>query len=85
MPFGINSASKVFQHYMEQLFTRLHCSIIVDDIIIGGSDLADHDANLSKVLEHARQVSLRLNPHKCKFWLSEVHYVGEIFTKEEKG
>ena len=29
-----------------------------------------------------RAVNLRLNPLKCKFWLTEVTYVGHVFTSE---
>lgn len=82
MPFGINSASEVFQRSMEQLFAGYPCSVVVDDIIIGGSSVAEHDANLKKVLERAREVNLRLNPNKCKFRLDQVAYVGHIFTSE---
>ena len=49
MPFGRNSASEVFQRYMDQLFPGYPCSVIVDDIIIGGRGVAEHDANLRKV------------------------------------
>ncbi|CAI5639180.1 unnamed protein product [Oreochromis niloticus] len=82
MPFGINSASEVFQRSMEQLFAGYPCSVIVDDIIIGGHRVAEHDANLKKVLTRAREIKLRLNPDKCKFRLDQVSYVGHIFTKD---
>uniref|UniRef100_A0A3Q2DE46 Gypsy retrotransposon integrase-like protein 1 n=1 Tax=Cyprinodon variegatus TaxID=28743 RepID=A0A3Q2DE46_CYPVA len=82
MPSGINSASEVFQRSMEQLFAGYPCSVIVDDIIIGGRTVAEHDANLEKVLTRAREVNLRLNPAKCKFRLEQVLYVGHIFTCE---
>lgn len=82
MPFGINSASEVFQRSMEQIFDGYPCEIIVDDIIIAGKDVAEHDANLRKVLNRVREVNLRLNPLKCKFRLSQVGYVGHVFTSE---
>ncbi|KAK1783987.1 hypothetical protein P4O66_004509, partial [Electrophorus voltai] len=69
MPFGISSASEVFQRSIEHLFTGQPCSVIVDDIIIGGRGIAEHDANLKKVLNRAREVNLKLNPDKCKFCL----------------
>lgn len=70
MPFSINSASEVFQHTMDQLFAGYPCSVIVDDIIIiGGRGVAEHDANLRKVLERVRKVNLKLNPNKCMFRL----------------
>lgn len=82
MPFGINSASEVFQRSMEQLFAGYPCSVIVDDII-GGQDMAEHDANLKTVLDRVREVNLKLNPAKCKFCLDQVCDVGHIFTSND--
>ena len=62
MPFGICTASEVFQRAMEQIFAGYPCAIIMDDIIIGGKDPDEHERNLKKVLDRARQVKLRLNP-----------------------
>ena len=59
MPFGINTASEVFQQAMERLFEGYPCAIIVDDILIWGSTEEEHDANLRKVLETARQIGLK--------------------------
>lgn len=56
--------------------------IIVDEIIIGGCDAAEHDANLKKVPDRACEIKLRLNPLKCKFRLDQVCYVDHLFTKE---
>lgn len=82
MPFGISSASEVFQHTMEQIFAGYPCAVIVDDIIVGGNGEKEHDENLRKILDRAREVNLRLNPLKCKFRQSEIGYVGHIFTKD---
>lgn len=81
MPFGINTASEVFQRAMEQIFAGYPCAIIVDDIIIGGKDAKEHEKNLKQVLDRARHVKLRLNKNKCKFGLKEVSYVGHVFTE----
>uniref|UniRef100_A0AAQ4PPT0 Reverse transcriptase domain-containing protein n=1 Tax=Gasterosteus aculeatus aculeatus TaxID=481459 RepID=A0AAQ4PPT0_GASAC len=75
---GVRSTSEVFQ--VQQLFSGYLCAIIVDDIIIGGCDAAEHDTNLKNVLDRAREVNLKLNPLKCKFCLDHVCYVGHIFT-----
>ena len=60
----------------------LLCAIIVDDIIVGGRDLKEHDENVRKVLDRAHKVRLRLNSEKCKFLLKEVSYVGHVFTEQ---
>ena len=46
MPYGLCASSDVFQHAMETLFEGLPCSIIVDDILVGGKDQQEHDKNL---------------------------------------
>jgi len=74
--------SEVFQRSMEQIFDGYCCAIIVNDIIVGGKNVEEHDANLRKVLNRAREVNLRLNPLKCRFWLNQVSYVGHVFTSE---
>ena len=81
MPFGINTA-EVFQRTMEQLFTGYPCEIIVDDILVWGCDIAEHDYNLEKVLQRAKEVNLKLSTKKCKFRLESVSYVGHQFTKD---
>ena len=80
MPFGITSASEVFQHAMEELFAGYPCAIIVDDLLVSGEGTADHDVNLKKVLERAREAGMKLAPKKCKFHLNQLSYVGHQFT-----
>jgi hypothetical protein len=65
LPFGISSASEVFQRTMNQLFGDIEgCEIIVDDILICGRDEVEHDERLLKVLERARNIGMRLNLKK---------------------
>ena len=67
---------------METLFEGLPCSIIVDDILVGGKDQQEHDKNLRQVLNCAKEVNLKLNSSKCKFGVSNVGYVGHLFTAD---
>lgn len=76
MPFGINSASEVFQRAMEQIFTGFPCSIIVDDIIVGGKGEKEHDENLRKVLNRAQQVNLKTKPTKKQIQAKRSHLCG---------
>ena len=82
MPFGINTASEVFQQAMERLFEGSPCAIIVDDILIWGATEEEHDENLRKVLDRARQIGMKLNLSKCKFRARSVSFVGHRFTEE---
>ena len=82
MPFRITSTSEVYQRAMDQLFKYLPCQIIVDDILVWGTNQEDHGRNLRRVLDRARQVQLKLNRQKCKFRLPEVPYVGHLLTAD---
>ena len=55
MPFGIKSASKVFQKKNEEAFAGIpgiHI-IVADDIIIAAVNIEEHDQILRQVLERA--------------------------------
>ena len=67
---------------MEDIFAGYPCAIIVDDLLIWGKDDAEHDDNLARVLQRAREVNLRLNISKCKFMMDTVSYVGHKFTRD---
>ena len=51
MPFGIKSASEVFQKAMDHLFAGYPCEIVKDDLLVWGSTEAEHDERLIKVLD----------------------------------
>ena len=80
MPFGISTASEVFQRTMELLFAGYPCEIIIDDILVWGRDVVEHDVNLAKVMERAKEINLKLKA--SKFRLESTSYVGHLFTKD---
>jgi len=80
MPYGISTGSEVFQRCMEQLFAGQPCEIVVDDILIWGSSVEEHDKRLKCVLDRVRAINMQLNPTKCRFRVSEVPYVGHLLT-----
>ena len=82
LPYGIVAGSKVFQKYMDNLFIAPPCQIIVDDILIYGTDEIDYDNNLKVVLDTCQEVNLKLNPNKYKFKVNKVSYVGHILLSE---
>ena len=66
--FGVTSAPEKYQQVIQQV---LHdCSgtaNISDDIIVYGSDTAEHDVRLEKVLARLKDKGLTLNEEKCVF------------------
>ena len=55
--------------------------VIVDDILIWGAIIQEHDERLRKVLDRTRQCNLKLSKSKCKFRKDEVECVGHIINK----
>jgi transposase InsO family protein len=82
LPFGISSASEVYQKAMEQLFAGYPCEIIVDDLLIWGANDDELESNQRKILDRAREIGLKLNRSKCRFGVTEVGYVGHILTAQ---
>ncbi len=50
MPYWISTGSEVFERCMEQLFSGQPCEIVIDDILIWGSSVEEHDKRLKCVL-----------------------------------
>ena len=67
-PYGIQSASEVFQKTVSSIISDIQGSAnSQDDIVIWGKTLAEHGNNLRKVLLIFRESGLKLNKNKCQF------------------
>ena len=67
MPFGISSASEVFQKKNEAVFEDIPgIHIVADDIIIASSTVQEHDHILRQVLERAKERNVRFNFNKLQ-------------------
>ena len=89
MPFGISSAPEEFQRRIHMVVQDLPgVEVIADDILVygcGSSEeeyMKDHDANLRRLLQRAREQNLKLNKKKLKLGLREVAYMGHILTSK---
>uniref|UniRef100_A0A914E5V9 RNA-directed DNA polymerase n=1 Tax=Acrobeloides nanus TaxID=290746 RepID=A0A914E5V9_9BILA len=79
LPFGIASASAIFQELMDQMLTGTpNAAAYLDDIIVTGKNDAEHLEALSKVLERIRDYGLKIGKDKCKFMQDSVEYLGFI-------
>ena len=52
----------------------------IDDVLIWGDTLEQHDLRLRQVLDRCRQERLCLNASKCQFRVSQVKYFGHSIT-----
>lgn len=87
MPFGINSAPKVWQQQMTQTVEGLnYVEVIADDFLIYGvGDTTEeavtiHDLVLQTFLSRACEQRLKLNPTKIKLRHSSVLFI-DIFSQ----
>ncbi|KAL7743143.1 hypothetical protein ACLKA6_016282 [Drosophila palustris] len=68
MPFGLHSAPATFQRAL-------------DGIIVIGSSMKEHAANLREVLRRLREANLRLNKDKCSFFQKSLEYLGHVVSE----
>uniref|UniRef100_A0A1X7VLF9 CCHC-type domain-containing protein n=1 Tax=Amphimedon queenslandica TaxID=400682 RepID=A0A1X7VLF9_AMPQE len=67
LPFGVSSAPSLFQRTIENLLSHLHhVCVYIDDILVTGTDDADHLNNLHAVLQTLEEAGLTLKQSKCK-------------------
>ena len=80
MPFGLKSASEVFQKRAFEGIEGIH--IIADDIIIPSSNVEKHDKIFTEVLQRATARNVKFNFDKLQLCVNEVKYLGTIITHE---
>ena len=83
MPFGLCNAAATFQRLMEVALCGLQwvtCLIYLDDVIIYGSNFAEHINRLETVLDRIAQAGLKLKPRKCHFFQEEVTFLGHLVS-----
>ncbi|MCG8047630.1 MAG: RNase H-like domain-containing protein [Candidatus Thiodiazotropha endolucinida] len=81
LPYGLKSAGEVYQRSVSNMVQDIEgCEAIVDDILIWGKDIEEHDRRLQKVLNRIREYNMKLNRDKCEFRKSSISYVGHILT-----
>ena len=52
--------------------------VFIDDILVYSRNEEDHEGHLKQVLHRLRDYKLYAKFDKCKFWLSEVGFLGHI-------
>lgn len=85
MPMGLKTSPSSFSRMMSMAMAGLtydKCLCYLDDLIIMGRNLHDHNKNLIDVLERIRNLNLKLNPSKCDFLKRELLYLGHVVSSE---
>ena len=83
MPFGISSASEIWQRAMIDEFGQLEgVEIVADDILVWGETTEQHDARLTALLDKVRASGLKLNKAKSVIRSDRIEYVGHEISHE---
>lgn len=82
VPMGISLGPEVFQHKMKETLKGLDgCETIMDDTIVYGRTMQEHDRRLDAVLERIEKSGLKLNKSKCHLRQKEVKYFGHLISE----
>ena len=85
LPFGVSCAQDIFQKKVDETFGDMPgVAGIADDVVIFGhqEDGSDHDANLRRVMERARQAGVKLNPEKARVKQRQIPFYGNILSAD---
>ncbi|CAB4030046.1 Hypothetical predicted protein [Paramuricea clavata] len=81
IPFGVVFAQEVFHKTVNEKFhDLLGCEKDIDDILIWGRTLEEHDQNLERVLNRVADINMTLSKDKFQFPQTKITYLGETLT-----
>lgn len=84
-PMGLKTSPSVFSRLMTIAMSGINYKqafIYLDDCVVIGKSMENHNKNLVTVLERLRKVNLKLNPIKCEFLRTEIVYLGHKITSQ---
>jgi len=77
LPFGLKNAVAYCGRVMQKLFSDIdNVLVYLDDILIYGSSVEEHNRSLEIVLKRIMEAGLSLNSKKCFFYRSEISFLG---------
>ena len=85
VPFGMITSGAAMQYAMEKILGGLNgriCQTYVDDIVIYGRTLGEHDENVNVVLNRLKESGFKVNLKKCKFRMLKVECLGHVISGE---
>ena len=82
-PLGMSSVPGAFQRVMATVLKGVQgVQSYLDDLIVFGATVQEHDQALATVLQKLKACNIQLNMEKCKLRQSSVSYLGLLVSKE---
>lgn len=83
VPFGMKSGPKIFQLVVSKMLEELdNCFVYIDDIVVYGNTIEEHDEALERVLKKLYENEVRINFAKSTFKQEEIEVLGCIINKD---
>ena len=86
IPFGITNAVAKFQRLMNEFIksnSLENTYAYIDDIIICGKTVEEHNTNLEKFMNAAIIDNITINKDKSEFLTTEIKYLGHCISKDK--
>ncbi|XP_055599174.1 uncharacterized protein K02A2.6-like [Uranotaenia lowii] len=81
LPQGVSSSCAIFQSTMERILDNIEgVSVYLDDVLISGRNAEECKKRLILVLKRLSIANIKVNWQKCKFFVSELSYLGHIIS-----
>ena len=84
MPMGLQNSPAIHQHCVTaalQEYIGKICHIYLHDIIIWSNSVAEHMKHIDLIMKALEKACLYCNPQKCKFYQSELNFLGHHTSK----
>jgi len=85
MPMGLKNAPSIHQRRVTTALRHLIgkiCHIFLDDIVVWSRSLNEHDKHLRQVFKALQAAGLYVNPKKCHFFRTEIHFLGHKISRK---
>ena len=83
LSFGVKTAPATFQQMMDTMIAGLpNTAAYLDDIVVTGETLEDHNGSLRRLFDRIKEYGLRVRLEKCSFLKSEIRFLGQIINKD---
>lgn len=83
LPPGIKAAPGAFQQLMDVMLAGIQCtSGYLDDVIVGGETVEQHNQNLHTVLQRIQEFGFTIRPEKCSFGQKQIKYLGHLLDSQ---
>lgn len=83
MPMGLKNSSGTCQRAVNHILDGLigkDCFVYLDDIVVHGRSLKEHNEKLERIFTRIRKHNLKLQPSKCKFLKQKLIYLGHLIS-----